>query len=81
MGTMWDACIHHMHAHCSMTSVTDTVKWVPKTVRVMVRLAMGKESIVYNYLELLYCLIGGMNWEQKCKSARSSGVCTEMEHL
>ncbi len=79
MGTMWDACIHHMHAHCSMPSVTETVEWVPKTVRVMARLATGKVSVVYNYLEMLYCFIVGIIGN---RSARARGVAeyaTEME--
>ncbi len=59
-----------MHAHCSMPSVTETVEWVPKTVRV---------SVVYNCLEMLYCFIGGIIGN---RSARARGVAeyaTEME--
>ncbi len=39
-----DACVHHMRAQYSMPSVTDTVEWVPKTVRMMMRLATNSLS-------------------------------------
>ncbi len=56
-GQDMDACVHHMHTQYSMLSVTDTVELVPKTVRMMVRLAMVKRNtFFYNYMKLLYCL-------------------------